>query len=56
MKEGVNMAAMYFKLVLAHKRTCNENNAAVKQVPSNIKDEVLEMLFSKGYDADGNKI
>ena len=49
------MAAMYYKLVLAHKRTCNNENSAVKKVPHTVFDEVLQMLDKNGFDADGYK-
>ena len=50
------MVEMYFNLVVAGKRTCNLENTAVKQVPANLRDDVLAMLTEKGYDADGNKV
>ena len=50
------MAAMYYKLVLAHKRTCNTENKNVTKVPSTVFEEVLGMLIANGFDADGNKI
>ena len=50
------MVEMYYKLVLAGKRTCNELNLSVPQVPSNLKNEVSELLKVRGYDNDGNKI
>lgn len=48
------MKEMYFNLVLAHKRTCNEKNKAVPLVPVTYRKDVSEMLKSKGYDNDGN--
>ena len=50
------MAELYFNLVKAGKRTCNKENKAVKQVPTAVFDEVLEMLKADGRDADGKKI
>ena len=47
------METMYFNLVLAHKRTCNEKNTEVKLVPATYRATVLSMLTEKGYDADG---
>ena len=48
------MAEMYFNLVLAHKRTCNEENKSVTLVPITYRADVLAMLTARGYDADGN--
>lgn len=50
------MAEMYYNLVINHKRTCDENNTAVKPVPIKWQTEVLALLAQQGYDADGNKI
>lgn len=48
------MKEMYYKLVIAHKRTCNESNKTVPLVPVTYRAAVLEMLKADGYDADGN--
>jgi len=48
------MAAMYYNLVLAKKRTCNADNKSVKLVPSTVRAQVMAMLEENGYDADGN--
>ena len=50
------MREMYYKLVLAHKRTCNESNKKISIVPITYRAEVLSMLLENGYDADGNII
>ena len=50
------MVTMYYKLVLAHKRTCNEDNKDVILVPANLRANVLKMLADNGYDADGNAV
>lgn len=49
------MVEMYYSLVLAHKRTCNTENKEIKLVPITYRNEVLALLFDRGYDADGNK-
>lgn len=50
------MAEMYFNLVLAKKRTCDETNTAVKLVPITWRAEVLSMLVARGYDSNGNTL
>lgn len=50
------MKEMYYQLVLAHKRTCNEKNIAVPHVPITYRAAVMSMLTAGGYDADGNII
>ena len=50
------MAEMYFNLVLAGKRTCDETNTAVKLVPATWRAEVLSMLVERGYDVNGNTL
>lgn len=50
------MAEMYFNLVLAKKRTCDETNTVVKLVPVTWRAEVLSMLVARGYDANGNTL
>lgn len=50
------MIEMYYNLVLAKKRTCNDENKNVILVPITVRKEVLDLLTSKGYDADGNII
>lgn len=50
------MAEMYFNLVLAKKRTCDETSTAVKLVPITWRAEVLSMLVARGYDANGNTL
>ena len=50
------MAETYFKLVIAHKRTCNPENTGVKMVPENLREEVMALLAADGRDADGNKV
>lgn len=50
------MVDMYYKLVLAGKRTCDENNTDVILVPITYRADVLAMLLDNGYDANGKKI
>lgn len=50
------MAEMYFNLVLAGKRTCDETNTAVKLVPATYRAEVSALLTERGYDANGNTL
>ncbi len=47
------MAELYFDLVVAGKRTCNNENGTVKKVPKHLQTEVLALLEERGYDADG---
>ncbi len=49
------MAEFYYRLVLAHKRTCDENNKSVRIVPYTYRDTVSQMLTDKGYDLNGNR-
>lgn len=50
------MIDLYVTLVIAGKRTCDENNKDVKIVPEEHRADVLEVLKKKGYDANGQKI
>ena len=50
------MVDMYVKLVLAGKRTCDEMNKEIKQVPVTCHAEVLAVLTEMGYDANGKKL
>ena len=49
------MAEFYYRLVLAHKRTCDENNKSVRIVPYTYRETVSQMLTDKGYDLNGNR-
>ncbi len=49
------MAEMYFQLVINHRRTCDEKNTNIKQVPGTKKSEVITLLKERGYDLNGNK-
>ena len=49
------MAEVYFKLVVAGRRTCDSTNAEVQQVPATMKDAVLALLTKRGYDANGQR-
>ena len=49
------MIEMYYSLVLAKKRTCNSDTVGVKLVPVTHRADVLNLLNTNGYDADGNK-
>lgn len=48
------MVEMYFVLVTNKRRTCNEENPTVTLVPAKHRADVLALLISRGYDADGN--
>ena len=50
------MKELYFNLVIAGKRTCDENNSDIIKVPKNLIIEVSELLAERGYDKNGNKI
>lgn len=50
------MVDMYVKLVLAGKRTCDETNQDVTQVPVTYHAAVLAVLTEMGYDANGKKL
>jgi hypothetical protein len=50
------MIDLYVCLVIAGKRTCDEKNKNVRQVPRHLKDDVLEELKAQGYDGNGQKI
>ena len=49
------MAEFYYRLVLAHKRTCDENNKSVRIVPYTYREIVSQMLVDTGYDLNGNR-
>ena len=49
------METMYYKLVVAGKRTCDKGNTAVKQVPENLREAVMALLVADGRDANGVK-
>lgn len=48
------MVEMYYQLVLAHKRTCDENNKNVPIVPERHREAVVKILEENGYDKNGN--
>ena len=50
------MVDMYVALVIAGRRTCNAENAAVKQVPARYREAVLVDLLALGLDADGKEM
>ena len=56
LKGESNMVDMYTALVIAGRRTCNEENAEVTKVPTRYRDAVLENLTALGLDADGNPV
>lgn len=47
------MIDMYFNLVLAGKRTCDEKNKKAKMVPAGLLVKVIEKLTEEGYDLNG---
>lgn len=51
-----DMVDMYVALVIAGRRTCNEENKSVPQVPIKWRNAVLADLEALGLDADGNAI
>ena len=53
-KVDKNMVDMYVALVMAGRRTCNEENKSVPIVPKKWREAVLEDLTSLGLDEDGN--
>ena len=54
-RRGVtNMVDMYLALVIAGRRTCNEENKDVTLVPTRYRSLVLAELEALGLDADGN--
>ena len=56
LKGEIDMVDMYVALVIAGRRTCNEENAAVKQVPARYREAVLVDLLALGLDADGKEM
>lgn len=50
------MIEMYYKLVIAGRRTCDKDNKEVTQVPEALRADVLDMLTKDGRDANGNII
>lgn len=55
-KEEQNMVDMYVALVIAGRRTCNEDNKTVPLVPKKWREAVLADLEALGLDGDGNII
>lgn len=54
-KGEIEMLDMYIGLVVAGRRTCNEENKQVTLVPKKWRDLVLADLEALGLDADGNQ-
>ena len=50
------MVDMYVALVIAGRRTCNQENREVKLVPARYREAVLADLAALGLDADGKEI
>lgn len=50
------MIEMYYELVIAGRRTCDETNKDVTLVPAGIRPDVLALLTERGYDANGKPI
>lgn len=50
------MVDLYFNLVLAGRRTCDELNSTVIKVPANLMADVTALLEERGYDKNGKKI
>lgn len=55
-RDDVKMVDMYLALVIAGRRTCNEENKDVTLVPTRYRNLVLAELDALGLDADGNPI
>lgn len=55
-RDDVRMVDMYLALVIAGRRTCNEENKTVTLVPTRYRSLVLAELEALGLDADGNPI
>lgn len=53
-KVDKDMIDMYVALVMAGRRTCNEENKSVSLVPLKWRAAVLADLTALGLDADGN--
>ena len=53
-KGDSDMLDMYVGLVVAGRRTCNEENKKVTLVPKKWREPVLADLEALGLDADGN--
>ena len=49
------MTEMYFQLVINQRRTCYENNKAVRLVPKTQLLAVKALLEERGYDLNGYK-
>lgn len=54
--EEMYMVDMYVALVIAGRRTCNEDNKTVPLVPKKWREAVLADLEALGLDGDGNII
>ena len=50
------MVDMYFNLVMAGRRTCDEKNSKVKLVPYTFLAEVQAKLKAEGFDNNGKKL
>ena len=50
------MIELYFKLVMAGRRTCDETNSTVTKVPAHLMSDVTALLSERGYDKNGKKI
>lgn len=53
-REVTNMVDMYLALVIAGRRTCNEESKDVTLVPARYRSLVLAELEALGLDSDGN--
>ena len=50
------MIDLYVGLVIAGKRTCDPEDKKVRQVPKNLRDDVIAELEAQGYDKNGQKL
>lgn len=55
-KEVPQMVDMYLALVIAGRRTCNEENKDIVLVPTRYRQAVIDELTALGLDKDGNLI
>lgn len=55
-KGEICMVDMYLALVLAGRRTCNNENHAVTKVPTRYREAVVLELEALGLDSDGNPV
>lgn len=50
------MIELYYNLVINQKRTCDETNLTVVQVPIKYRADVILLLSERGFDINGYRI